>query len=402
MTSPLPPTPGSGPRPAQARDLPQGGYWDATIRDRWFFAALTLSTVAMLVLFSPYLYVLLIAAVVVVVTWPIYVWLVHRLRGHRAIAAALMLVLLVAVVLTPVGLLVWVFVGQTAAFVEGTSQWLAGGGLDTTLAELQTSLDGLGQRFGFEFDFIEVLRTPVQDAAVGALQQAGTSLPALLTTAAGLSISLIIFMFTAGSLYVGGPRALQAIKNLFPLDDRYKDRLFVVFQNLANNMVVASVATSTLQGLVASVGYALAGLDQVVFFSVCTGVASFVPVVGTAFVWVPVGAYVLFEHGWGWALFIALWSGLLTASVDNLVKPFFLRGDNHIHPLLIFLGVFGGLSWMGVPGVLVGPMIVVFFVALYTIYVEDFLHLPTPEPAGDSPRAAERSPEGPAGLVPDP
>ena len=82
--------------------------------------------------------------------------------------------------------------------------------------------------------------------------------------------------------------------------------------------------------------------------------------------------------GWGWALFIALWSGLLTASVDNLVKPFFLRGDSHIHPLLIFLGVFGGLSWMGVPGVLVGPLIVVFFVALYTIYVEDFLHLAFP------------------------
>jgi predicted PurR-regulated permease PerM len=376
MAPHLPPIPESEPSPSPAGHVPQGDYWDGTVRDRWFFAALTLSTIAMLVLFSPYLYVLLIAAVVVVVTWPIYVRLVDRLRGHRAIAAALILVLLVAVVLTPIGLLVWVFIGQSAVFVEGASQWLAGGGLDTTLAELQARLDGLGQRFGFEFDFVEMLRAPVQDAAVGALQQVGTNLPALITTAAGLSISLIIFMFTAGSLYLEGPRALQAIKNLVPLDDRYEDRLFVVFQNLANNMVVASLATSTLQGLVASVGYALAGLDQVVFFSVCTGVASFVPVVGTAFVWVPVGAYVLFEHGWGWALFIALWSGLLTASVDNLIKPFFLRGDNHIHPLLIFLGVFGGLSWMGVPGVLVGPMIVVFFVALYTIYVDDFLHTP--------------------------
>ena len=35
---------------------------------------------------------------------------------------------------------------------------------------------------------------------------------------------------------------------------------------------------------------------------------------------------------------------------------------------------------MGIPGVLVGPVIVAFFLALYTIYLEDYLGIQSEEP----------------------
>jgi predicted PurR-regulated permease PerM len=70
-----------------------------------------------------------------------------------------------------------------------------------------------------------------------------------------------------------------------------------------------------------------------------------------------------------------------TGSVDNVVKPLFLRGNTRIHPLLIFLAVFGGLSRFGVPGALVGPLIVAFFLAAYTIYQREYLGwVPPAEP----------------------
>ena len=62
--------------------------------------------------------------------------------------------------------------------------------------------------------------------------------------------------------------------------------------------------------------------------------------------------------------------------MDNLVKPLFLRGSSDIHPLLIFLAVFGGMAWMHLPGILIGPVLVAFFLSLYTIYCEDYLGLP--------------------------
>ena len=105
---------------------------------------------------------------------------------------------------------------------------------------------------------------------------------------------------------------------------------------------------------------------------VATAVLSFVPLVGTLAVWVPVTLYVGVSIG-AWAAFVVAWSIVFTGTVDNLARPMFMRGSSNIHPLLVFLSMFGGLYWMGIPGVLVGPVIVAFFLALYTIYLHDFL-----------------------------
>ena len=173
-----------------------------------------------------------------------------------------------------------------------------------------------------------------------------------------------------------GPKLLNVFANLSPMDDSYETRLFDVFREFATNMVVGSLATAILQGIVASIGYAIAGVDGVIFFGLLTALFSFVPVVGTVLVWLPLSLSVGVTAGWAWAGFLIAWSVLFTGTVDNVVKPLFLRGSSDIHPLLIFLAVFGGMAWMQLPGILVGPVLVAFFLSLYTIYCEDYLGIP--------------------------
>jgi predicted PurR-regulated permease PerM len=65
-----------------------------------------------------------------------------------------------------------------------------------------------------------------------------------------------------------------------------------------------------------------------------------------------------------------------------------VRGDSGTHPLLVFLAVFGGLAWMGLPGLLVGPVVVALFLALCEIYEEDFAVAPTAAPRSRVPDTA--------------
>jgi len=353
-------------------------YWDEATKNRWFFGYLAFSTGAVLVLFSPYLYVLLFAAVLVVVTWPVFTRILERVRGRRALAAVLTLLLLAVVVFAPLAALIYVFVLQALVFVQNAIDWVTSPELGGWLAELQMVQvpqieERLGLLLGQDFDLVGAVTGPIQSGSLAVLQAAGSFLPSLVNTTVNVSIDAVIFLFAVISLYMEGPRVLQVAKNLSPMDDAYEDQLFSVFRQFANNMVIGSLATSALQGLVAGIGYAIVGVPQVVFLGILTGVGAFIPLVGTALVWVPVTIYVAATAGIGWAVFVALWSLVVTASVDNVVKPLILRGGTNIHPLLIFLGVFGGLSWMGVPGLLVGPVIVAFFLALYTIYARDFL-----------------------------
>ena len=227
--------------------------------------------------------------------------------------------------------------------------------------------------FATEPDWIGAVVAPARDALVVALNSIGVGLPALIHGLLDGSVDLLVFLLSVVTLYMEGPRVLRASQRLFPLEDGYEERLFSVFREFANNMVIGSLATAVLQGLVAGIGYSFAGTGRVIFFATLTGVFSFVPVVGTALIWVPLTVYVGFAHGLSWGLFLLVWSVALTGMVDNLVKPLFLRGGSDIHPLLIFLAVFGGMSWLGLAGVFVGPVVVAFFLTLYTIYCEDFL-----------------------------
>ena len=142
-------------------------------------------------------------------------------------------------------------------------------------------------------------------------------------------------------------------------------------------------------------------MSREIFLGVLTAVLGFVPLVGAMVVWVPATLWVGFNIGWGWAAFVAIYSMAVTGTIDNLLRPFFMRGQTDIHPLLVFLAVFGGMYWMNIPGALVGPVIVAFFLALYTIYRRDFLGIPDP-PKEESESTLARLRRWAARLMPEP
>ena len=362
-----------------------GENWSQSTRDWWFFAALALSTASIAYLFSPYLYVLLFSSVTVVVTWPIYRRVLERSGGRAVVAAPITFVLLCLAVFGPLGTLLYVFVREAVEVVGSGVEWVQSGELEALAWRLQDNNPeavALVEQYLPE-DLVQTAIGWVQDIVLLVLNAAGSLAPRFVAVTVNFSIDALIFVFSVVTLYIQGPRVLQVVKHLSPMDDDYEDRLFRTFGEFANNMVLGSLLTAGVQGAVAALGYSIAGVESVVFFGILTAILSFVPVVGTALVWLPLAAVVWAQFGWHWGLFLAVWSVTLTATVDNVVKPAVLRGKNDMHPLLVFLAVFGGLAWMGVPGVLVGPVLVAFFLALYTIYLQDYLGIDAAAEAAD-------------------
>jgi predicted PurR-regulated permease PerM len=375
--------------------------WGQATRDRWFFAFLAVSTFLVTYLFSPFLYVLLFAAVTVVVTWPVYQVVLKRCKGRAAVASVLTVGLLGILVFGPITSLVYLFAVEAVEVVQRWVAFVKDGELETQYAIYAETVRSFIDESTWvkqateavipeDFDPLKSVMGPLQEGAVAFLNAAGSLAPRVVTTVATGVFDAAIYVFAVLSLYMEGPRILEVFRNLSPMDDRYEHRLFEVFREFATNMVVGSLATAAVQGIVAGIGYAIAGVDGVIFFAIVTGVCSFVPIIGTLVVWLPLSIAAAASFGWGWGVFLAVWSLVFTGSVDNLLKPLFLRGSSNMHPLLIFLAVFGGMTWMGLPGVLIGPVIVAFFLALYKIYKEDYLGIePEPEPDRELEAAVE-------------
>jgi predicted PurR-regulated permease PerM len=64
--------------------------------------------------------------------------------------------------------------------------------------------------------------------------------------------------------------------------------------------------------------------------------------------------------------------------IDNFIRPRLCGSRMTLHPLLVFLSMFGGVAVFGMMGMLVGPLIASLFMAMVRIYRRDFLGITQP------------------------
>jgi predicted PurR-regulated permease PerM len=108
------------------------------------------------------------------------------------------------------------------------------------------------------------------------------------------------------------------------------------------------------QGVLASIGFLIAGVPGAMLLGVVTFFASVVPV-GPPMVWGGAAIW-LFQQGQvGWAVFMAAWGFFLVSTVDNVIKPFIISRGSSLPFAVVFLGVLGGVLAFGVIGAFLGP-----------------------------------------------
>jgi predicted PurR-regulated permease PerM len=357
-----------------------------TTQDRWFFITLIAATGAVGVLFSAYASALLVAAVVAIVTWPYFQRLNLRFPNKELAVALSAVSFLAVIVFGPLVIILGYASTQAIDLIAEVTKWLRSDGLSHEITQISTTITLWAQDFPYspwdadtlptEGALLDTLQEPLQALGFALLDMVTKMFPALVGGSASLLINSTIFVFALLTFYMEGPRIVKALHDLLPLDNEYERRLGDVFAIFAKNIVVGSLATALLQGLVAAIGYSIGGAPRVIFLALLTAVFSFIPFFGAAGVGVVVGIGIAATQSVQWGIFIILWSIVLTGTVDNVVKPMLLRGDEEIHPLLIFLAVFGGIHWMGITGALVGPILVALFLALFSIYRENYLEPP--------------------------
>jgi predicted PurR-regulated permease PerM len=351
--------------------------WSPRARRRTFHIVLGLSALSVVWLMSPFLDVILFAGVVAVVCAPLHRGLTLRMRGRRHAAAVIVTFCLGIAVFVPFTLLgLWALAegyetGRDIVERLGrpeTRNWI----LATRDAYLGPLTEALEPVLPEDVDLVGTAVARAEALGSTLFQGATRSVPALLGGATNLTIDAVLFVFTVMALLADGPRMWNFIERIVPLEEAYQERLLAVFKEFANNLVVGGLATAAAMGLVAMVGYLIFGVPRAVFFGGLTAIASFVPAIGTALVAVPLSIWVAMMHGWQWGVGLALWSVVFTGTTDNLLRPLFMRGSSDMHPLLLFFAVFGGMYWLGLTGVLVGPVLVAVFLTLATLHEEAF------------------------------
>ncbi|MDW8468588.1 MAG: AI-2E family transporter [Burkholderiales bacterium] len=331
-------------------------------------AALALLALGTVVVLKPFIAAGLFAAVFVMATWPAYAALRRALRGSDAWAATLMTVGVVVLVVLPFAWLVENAIERVPRWVALVRGWLvdglppppawlarvplAGPALDEhwrALAADPGALRDLGKRL------VEVSRGPLLSA--GAIVGEGI-LQLALATFVGF------FFYRDGEAIVASLRAGVA-RLAGPLGEE----LIATVQTTVRAVVLGILGTALAQGLLATIGFAVAGLPAPLLLGGLTALVSPVPG-GPVFVWLGATFWLLAEEQFGWAVFMFAWGAGLVSSIDNVVRPLLISRGASLSFGLVFVGVVGGIVAFGFVGVFIGPALLALAWRLWQVWVE--------------------------------
>lgn len=188
------------------------------------------------------------------------------------------------------------------------------------------------------------------------------------TTSFGL-LGLVVALLTMYYVLLEGPRLARRVERIAPLEPRHTRALIIEARDVGRTAFIGTIATAAVQAMLAGIGYATFDVPAPVTWAVLTGLASFLPVLGTAIVWVPVSAYLVVAGHPVRAVLMAIWGVLVIMSLaDYVIRPRIVGSRGHGHPLLTLIALLGGIEAFGLAGLIVGPIFMSVFVAAFRIY----------------------------------
>ncbi len=148
------------------------------------------------------------------------------------------------------------------------------------------------------------------------------------------------------------------------------ERIIKSVETSINATVLGGVATALIQGIVGAIGFLIVGLNAFFMWMFLIALLSFVPLVGTAAIWVPAAIYLLIKGSYISGIFMFVWGVFAIGMVDNYVRPIIIGSKINIHPMILFFGIIGAIIVFGPIGIIVGPVIISVADALVKVYVE--------------------------------
>ena len=333
------------------------------------FLTLGISAV-FIALVSDSLVALFLGAVFSALAYPLYKKVTSWLGGRKGPAAIVTLVILILIVLIPAMIMLDLVAIQAYELTQGAMPWIE--------KQLQNP-----EEFSVPIPEWVPFRDKIDSSGPHIAAKLGelagriggylvSALSAATTGAAGFFLDLFVMLYAMFFFLRSGPQLVEKLMTYPPLSPEIQNRLIEMELSVARATIKGTVMIGLVQGALGGIGFWAVGIQGAAFWGATMAVASVIPSVGTALVWVPAVAYLLFTGEVAAGIGLLLWCAIVVGGIDNILRPILVGGDTEIPDILILISTFGGLAMFGFPGLLIGPVIASLFVTVWDIYYETF------------------------------
>jgi len=335
----------------------------------FFFVMVAILALLALLLIWPFVQTILLAIAVVIVMKPVYSWLLGKkwIRGSKNRAAGVTLIIFLLVIAIPTILIIASAFSQASRLFSGLDL----DGIDFTLSEIirwiEETLYGIGagdiqidrnQLMGNIAQFVSLIASWLGTVLVSL----GQSIPGFLTN--GVILLVLLFVSLPRYKAPGKQEILEIVPFPYEITQLFLDKIDSMITAMFKGTFVIAIAQGSAMGLVLWI----AGVPYVMFFTLISMFLSIIPLIGISLIAWPIGIVLLLSGNIWQGIFVIGAFILIVANIDTLLRPVLVPKDAYLNPALLILGVFGGLSLMGIIGALYGPVILILLVTSIDVY----------------------------------
>lgn len=205
-----------------------------------------------------------------------------------------------------------------------------------------------------------------------------SSISGFLASIPNMMLNLMIVLFVVFYLLKDGNAAVKKLSRILPLTATQKSHIFRKFHKVTYGVFIGNLAIAAIQGVIGGIGFMLFGISSPLLWGFVMAIFALIPYFGTAIIWLPAAVNLLLigvlkaDNSFmiRGALLI-LYGVFIISLLDNFLKPKLIGARAEVHPLLVLLGVLGGINLFGIMGILLGPILLSLLIVLINIYEEE-------------------------------
>jgi predicted PurR-regulated permease PerM len=326
-------------------------------RERIFFGAVfAIVAVLAIVIIQPFLTYIVLAAILTYALFPVYHFIQRRTK-KPALSSALTILIAFLLMVLP-----------TFFLASELLQQVSGAYTNFQLENLERVADYLSGITNNQVDFRDMLMSTLDQIRRSIVGLA----PNILGSITEIALGVFIMFFVMFHGFWEGEDLIARIKRLLPLDPVLKESLFYEMRTITQAVLYGQVMTAVIQGSLGALGLLVFGISNWLFWGAIMIILAFLPVLGTPLIWIPAAVGQILDGNTGRGVGLLIYSSIVVLNVDNFIRPRLVSGRTKVHPVLILIGVLGGLKIFGFIGILVGPLVLALLVAFIRFYEQAY------------------------------
>lgn len=286
--------------------------------------------------------------------FPVYRIVLRKVRAKNA-AATIVSLLVILIILVPIYFFIPFMVNQVFEIFQSAK----------TL-NIQTFIKAV---FPSAPNSFIIQMTATFDSLVGKISSSVlNSLVSFLLDIPTILFNLLIVAFVFFYALRDSDRLGEFMSSLSPLNKLQEKKLVQQFKDITNSIVYGQIIVGIVQGLAAGLGFFVFGVPNALILTALAVILSIIPVLGPFFVWIPAAVYLFSLGNTLPATLFLLYNLILVSNVDNFLRLYLISKKADLSQVVVLIGMVGGLFIFGILGLILGPLILAYFITFLNAY----------------------------------